>query len=152
MEEVLITVLTVKNNKTIFQKEVLFFIAKIPPPKIRKEDMCISDMSEWLRDIVPLILFGCKYNHNSLKYNDYAKKKRNAWWGRRAFKIARTPVHFPEKVLNDPNDLKVFKDFKDSALPPPNNLMTATPFCAYARNGTVCALKKRIKLENFYCL
>ena len=35
---------------------------------------------------------------------------------RRAFKIARTPVHFPAKVLNDlndPNDLKVFKDFKD---------------------------------------
>ena len=39
---------------------------------------------------------------------------------RRAFKIARTSVHFPEKVLNDlndPNDLKVFKDFKDLNIP-----------------------------------
>lgn len=38
--------------------------------------MCISDMSGWLWDIVPLTLFGCKYNHNLLKYNDYAKKRR----------------------------------------------------------------------------
>ena len=35
---------------------------------------------------------------------------------RSVFEIVRMPVHFPEKVLNDPNDpndLKVFKDFKD---------------------------------------
>ena len=76
--------------------------------------MCISDMSGCLRDIVPLILFGCKYNHNLLKYHDYAKKRRMEYLMRRSvFEIVRMPVHFPEKVLNDlndPNDLKVFKD------------------------------------------
>ena len=44
------------------------------------------------------------------------RKKAEYLMRRRAFKIARTPVHFPAKVLNDlndPNDLKVFKDFKD---------------------------------------
>ena len=59
--------------------------------------MCISDMSGWLWDIVPLTLFGCKYNNNLLKYNDYAKKKAECLMRRRAFKIARTSVHFPEK-------------------------------------------------------
>ena len=56
--------------------------------------MCISDMSGWLWDIVPLTLFGCKYNHNLLKYHDYAKKKSEYLMRRRVFKIARMPVLF----------------------------------------------------------